>query len=525
MNRKEFLKIGGGATLATMLGGWPVSTYANNPLLDLIAKSAQSTGRVLVLIQLNGGNDGLNTVIPLDRYSVLSAKRANILIPQDKVLTLGAAGSATGLHPAMTKIRDMYAAGNVNIIQGVSYPNPDLSHFRATDIWLTGSSSNQYLDTGWLGRYLSETYSGYPTGYPNTSMPDPLAIQIGSGVSAVCQGPGSNVAMAISDINNFYNIVNSTVDPAPNTPAGHELTFIRYVIQQTQAYTNVIKTAAQKANNLSTLYPSGNSLSDQLKIVARLIAGGLQTPLYVVSMGGFDTHASQADATDHTIGTHATLLKRLSEAVNAFFDDCKLLKTDEKVAAMTFSEFGRRIVSNGSGGTDHGTAAPVFAFGNLVNPGVIGSSPVISSTATASDNLAMQMDYRQVYAAVLSDWFMVDPSLMTKVLLQNFQTIPPVFRKAGVTGLFEDARNEALFQNYPNPVVSTTTIEFYSDGNDLSLLLLDSQGRLVSTLANGIHPEGKHTLIFNRAGYSPGLYFYKLINGNTKATRKMVVAN
>ena len=524
MKREEFLRIGG-ATLATMVGGWPVSTYANNPLLDIIARSAQSSGRVLVLIQLNGGNDGLNTVIPLDQYSVLSAKRANILIPQEKVLTLSGSGKATGLHPSMAKVRDMYESGNVNIIQGVSYPNPNLSHFRATDIWLTGSSSNQYLDSGWLGRYLSETYSGYPTGYPNTSMADPLAIQIGSGVSAVCQGPNGNVGMAISDINNFYNILNSTVDPAPNTPAGHELTFIRYVIQQTQAYTGVIRTAAQSANNLSVLYPTGNSLSDQLKIVARLIAGGLQTPLYVVSMGSFDTHASQTDATDHTIGNHATLLQKLSEAVGAFFDDCKLLKTNQRVAAMTFSEFGRRIVSNGSGGTDHGTSAPVFAFGNPVNPGIIGSNPVVPANATAGDNLAMQVDFRSLYASVLSDWFEVDPSVMSKVLLQNFPTIPPVFRKSTVTGLFEDRNNERLAQNYPNPVHSTTTIEFYSDGTDLSLLILDSQGRLVNTLADGIHDEGKHTVVFNRAGLSPGLYFYRLINGNTKATRKMLVVD
>lgn len=525
MKRDEFLKISGGATLATMLGGWPVSTYAANPLLDIIARSAQSSGRVMVLIQLNGGNDGLNTVIPLDQYSVLSTKRANILVPQASVLSLSNTGKATGLHPAMSKIRNMYEAGFVNIIQGVSYPNPDLSHFRATDIWLTGAASNQYLDTGWLGRYLSETYSGFPTGYPNTSMPDPLAIQIGTGVSTVCQGPKGGMGMAISDINSFYNIINSTVDPAPNTPAGHELTFIRYVAQQTQQYTGVIKSAAQKANNISALYLDGNTLSTQLKIVARLIAGGLQTPLYVVSMGGFDTYASQTDATDHTLGTHATLLQRLSEAVNAFFDDCKLLSVDKRVAAMTFSEFGRRIVSNGSGGTDHGTSAPVMAFGYSVNPGIIGNNPVISASASSNDNLAMQLDYRSLYSSVLSDWFELDPSLMANVMLQNFQNTPPVFRKSNITAIAENRNDEALGQNYPNPVRNTTTIEFYSDGTDAMILLLDSQGRLVDTLAKGVYAEGKHTVVFNRTGVSSGNYFYRLINGNTKSTRKMLIVD
>ena len=142
----------------------------------------------------------------------------------------------------------MYNNGLVNIVQGVSYPNPNFSHFRATDIWNSASDSNQYLNTGWLGRYLDNTYTGYPVGYPNTSMPDPLAIQIGTGVSPVLQGPQVSMGMAISDINSFYNIVNGTVDPAPATPAGHELTFIRYISQQTQTLHPVIQTAANNCH-------------------------------------------------------------------------------------------------------------------------------------------------------------------------------------------------------------------------------------------------------------------------------------
>ncbi len=250
MKRRDFLRLGGGASLAFMINGTPVSTFANTPLLQLLARQSAASGRVLVLIQLNGGNDGLNTVIPLDRYSELSAARSNILIPQSKVLSLTAT-SNTGLNPAMAGIRSMYNNGLVSITQGVSYPNPNFSHFRATDIWNSGSDANQYLNTGWLGRYLGQNYSGYPGGYPNSTMPDPLAIQIGSGVSPVLQGPQVSMGMAISDINSFYNIVNGTVDPAPATPAGHELTFIRYISQQTQTYTSVIQTAANNATTIS----------------------------------------------------------------------------------------------------------------------------------------------------------------------------------------------------------------------------------------------------------------------------------
>lgn len=525
MQRRDFFKLGGGAGLAFLINGLPVSTYGETPLLQLLARGAATTGRVLVLIQLNGGNDGLNTIIPLDQYAALSAARSNILIPQNKVLALTGT-NLTGLNPAMTGIRGLYDNGLVNIVQGVGYPNPSFSHFRATDIWNTASDANQYLNTGWLGRYLAETHTGFPSGYPNSAMPDPLAIQIGTGVSPVVNGPNVSMGMAISDINSFYNIVNGTVNPAPNTPAGHELTFIRYISQQTQQYTSVIQTAAGNATNLSAQYPAtGNSLSDQLKIVARLIAGGLQTPVYVVSMGSFDTHATQVDANDHTIGTHAGLLGQLSTAVTAFYDDLKLLNVDDRVAAMTFSEFGRRILSNASGGTDHGTSEPIMVFGPGVNPGFIGSNPVIPASVTVNDNLAMQHDYRDVYAAVLSDWFGVSPQILSNVLLQQFNILP-IFKKTTQTGI-ENAvvsgSDDVLGQNYPNPVTRSTTITFATTGGATSIQLFDATGRLVRTLTQQEYPRGTHQITMDRGALAPGNYFYRLTSGNLQASKKMLV--
>ncbi len=524
MKRREFFRLGGGASLAFLINGLPISTYGESPLLQLLAKQAAATGRVLVLIQLNGGNDGLNTVIPIDRYSELSNARSNILIPQGKVLSLNGT-LTTGLNPAMASIRDMYNNGLVSITQGVSYPNPNFSHFRATDIWNSGSDSNQYLNTGWLGRYLGQNYSGYPSGYPNATMPDPLAIQIGTGVSPVVQGPQVSMGMAISDINSFYNIVNGTVDPAPATPAGHELTFIRYISQQTQTYTSVIQNAANNSSTLSSRYAaSGNSLSDQLKIVARLIKGGLQTPVYVVSMGSFDTHSVQVDPADHTIGGHATLLGQLSSAVDAFYDDLKLMGVDNRVAAMTFSEFGRRIMSNASGGTDHGTAEPVMVFGPGVNPGVIGSSPVIPANVTVNDNLAMQNDYRSIYASVLSDWFGVSPTVLSNVMLASYPILPIFKKSAGVDETTVAGSGELLGECYPNPVRGGTTITFSATGNSpTAIQLFDVNGRLVRTLAQGTYQRGQHQLTIDCGGLAAGNYFYRLTSGGESATRKMVV--
>lgn len=525
MNRRKFFKLGGGASLAFLINGLPISTFASHPLLEVLAKQAQQNGRVIILIQMNGGNDGLNTVIPLDQYSSLSAARSNILIPQSQVLSLQGT-VATGLHPAMTGIRDMFDNGLVNITQGVSYPDPNFSHFRATDIWMTASNSTQVLNSGWLGRYLDEEFPGYPVGYPSSTMPDPLAIQIGTGVSTALQGPNMTMGMAISDINSFYNIVNNTVDPAPATPAGHELTFIRFIAQQTQQYTGVLQAAAANATNLSTQYPAaGNDLADQLKIVARLIVGGLKTPVYVVSTGGYDTHSAQTDATNTATGTHAALLSKLSVAVSAFFDDCAQLGISNRVAAMTMSEFGRRIKSNGSGGTDHGSGAPVMVFGEGVNPGFIGTNPVIPSSVSSSENVAMQNDFRGIYAAVLADWFGLNATAMNDVLLQSFSILPVFKQSAGVhsTATAAGGVNEALGQNFPNPVSRSTSFEFRSEGGQVNIQLFDGQGRLIRVLHHGEAARGTHRVEVDRGGLASGHYFYRLTEGRTVATRKMVM--
>ncbi len=525
MKRRDFLKVGQAATLAYMINGNPIHAYASNPLLELLAKQTAANGRVMVMIQLSGGNDGLNTVIPIDKYSALSNARGNILIPQSKVLSL-ANTTATGLHPAMAGVRDMYNNGLVNIVQGVGYPDPNFSHFRATDIWMSGSDSNQYINTGWIGRFLDEQYPNFPNGYPNPTMPDPLAIQIGSGVSSMLQGTNVNMGHAISSIDSFYNIVNGVVDPAPNTPAGHELTFIRYIKQQTETYTKAIQAAAQKATNQSSLWPTtANRLADQLKIVARLIAGGLKTPIYVVNLGGFDTHSQQTDNVDTTLGNHANLLGDISEAVNAFFDDCAILKTDDRVAAMTFSEFGRRIKANASGGTDHGTTAPVMVFGKEVNPGLIGSNPSIPANAAVGDNLALQHDYRTVYAAVLADWFQLDVATMDKILMKNY-FIQPIFKKTNnVDETTTYGSDDMLGQNFPNPFSRSTTITFGSEGGMTTIQLFDVSGRLVKTVLDQPMEKGKHSVTINRNGLPAGTYFYKLTNGKNKSTKRLIAVD
>jgi uncharacterized protein (DUF1501 family) len=521
MKRRQFLRAASATLLPVALNGMPVKVLAESKLLQWISAANSNKGRVLVLIQLNGGNDGLNTLIPLDQYSNLSKARSNVLLPESKVLKMTGT-EITGLHPSMTGLRNMYDYGLVSVIQDAGYPQPDFSHFRSTDIWMSGSSSDQYLQSGWIGRMLDKQYPDFPDNYPNAEMPDPLAIQIGSGISLSLLGPHGSTGMAVSDPNQIYQMLSGTTDPTPATPAGHELTYIRLVAQQTEAYSIAVKEAAAKAQNLSPHYPANNNLAEQLKLVARLVAGGLKTPVYVVSMGGFDTHASQVDTSDTTRGFHANLLQQLSEAISAFQDDCSRLGVADRVCGMTFSEFGRRIRSNASNGTDHGTAAPQFVFGTKVNPGIIGHNPIIPDNTRNNDNLPMQYDYRQIYSTVLKDWFgLGEDTIQQDVLFSDFAELP-IFK--GNLSLPQQELEKLLqLECYPNPAREATHIRFTSLGTHCEVRLYDNKGRMITVIHSGKEPAGKVNVRYKTEQLRAGLYYVQLITPTGRITKTLLV--
>jgi uncharacterized protein (DUF1501 family) len=523
MKRRNFLKYSGAAAAwaSFQLKGFSINPVAQLPFMHALANGENANNRVLVLIQLIGGNDGLNTFIPLDQYGNLANARSSILIPENNVLKLDGT-LANGLHPVMTHLRDMYNDGLVSVVQNVGYPNQDYSHFRSTDIWMSASDSDQLLETGWAGRYLQNQHPAFPDGYPSPDNPDPLAIQIGSIIPLALMGNTAPMGMAITDPTVFYQFVNDIVEPAPNTPYGDELKFIRLVSQQAQVYYQSIKDAADVGQNLSTMYPASgqNYLADQLRIVAQLISGGLNTPIYIVTLDGFDTHSEQVDGTfGNAEGLHANLLRTVSEAVGAFQDDLKLLGVDERVAGMTFSEFGRTIASNASLGTDHGAAAPLFVFGKNVIPGIIGDNPQIPNNPFLSDDLPMQHDFRSVYASALQDWFgIANP----ESILNNQFPILPIFKAASSgTTILEASRIEA--SNYPNPFHHATTFTFTTDGGQVAIHLMDVSGRVLQTIVEGTYPAGTHRVTFSRSDLKPGNYFYSVKVNGAMVTKKLLV--
>lgn len=523
MNRRNFIS-GMFPTLMapSVINGFSVRPVSPSPYLDALLGYATETDHVLVVIQMNGGNDGLNMVIPRNNYSAYFNARTNIAIPESKILALNGKAE-TGLHPSMTGMQSLYNDGKLAIVQAVGYPNPNFSHFRATDIWMSATDSNVVATSGWGGRYLSEEYPNYPTGYPNSAMPDPLAIQIGSVTSLMLQGPAFNMGMSITNPTSFYNLVNGIQDPAPPGNAGKELTYIRTVAQQTQQYATVIKDAAAKVV-VQNPYPTGNTLGDQLKIVARLIKGGLKTRVYMCSIGGFDTHSLQVVASDTTTGTHANLMKQLSDAVKAFMDDLKFLQIEDRVMGMTFSEFGRRIKSNSSVGTDHGAAAPLFVFGSKVSPGVLGVNPTIPTNVTVNDNIPYQYDFRSVYGTLLQNWFCAGTTTVQTVLFRNFQSLPLVQSAACTTGLddLNQTAGETLIVSYPNPFHASTKISFKTTGGHVLIQVLDNQGRLIANLVDKEYLQGKYEIQFNGETLIPGVYYLRFQNGPLQQVKSML---
>ena len=528
MKRRDFIRstAPAGIVFPALINGFTFKAFAESPLVSALTQAATETDHVLVIIQLNGGNDGLNMVIPLDQYDNLANARANIILPKNKILKLNGT-SFTGLHPSMSGLQTLFNQEKLQIIQSVGYPQPNFSHFRATDIWLSASDSNQTLNSGWAGRYLNEEFSNYPMGFPNSIMPDPLAIQIGSFVSPAMQGPAVNMGMAIADPVNFYNLINGIQGAAPNTRGGKELTYVRQIAQQTQQYASVIKTAAAKVTKQFSGYPTGNTLADQLKIVSRLIAGGLKTRIYMVSMGGFDTHAQQVNTNAKETGTHANLLLKVSEGVKAFMDDLNFLGSSKRVIGMTFSEFGRRIKSNGSTGTDHGAAAPLFVFGHYAQNDIIGKSPVINISTNTGDNVPMQYDFRSVYASILQQWFCVPNSTLENVMLKNFQNLSIIKKTAPCMSTSPEVINinsgKNLISNYPNPFQTSTTIKYESFGGHTLVQVFNTEGRLIKTLVDMELGAGDHKVSFENEGYLPGVYYARLQNNAIQQIRTMLL--
>ncbi len=476
--------------------------------------SKNAEDRVLILIQLNGGNDGLNTIIPIDQYDNLMIQRPNIILPENQILSLT---SSVGIHPIMTGMKNMFDNGKLTVVQNVGYPEQNRSHFRSMDIWTSGSLDSQQTN-GWLGRYFDSENGNFPEGYPNTNFPDPFAISLGSELSTTCQGLMGNFSHAVSDPFNAFNLLETSVSN-DGTYYGSHIEFIATILNQTNEYGNQISVAANSGNSLSTLYDPTNSIAVKLKQIAQMISGGLKTKVYILNINGFDTHDSQVSQTNTSEGEHTNLLKKLSDAVAAFQHDLQLLGLEERVAGMTFSEFGRQIASNGSFGTDHGDAAPLFLFGKCINSGIIGPNPQISNQINPQAGVTMQIDFRDVYASILKDWFEVPVSSIQN-LFEHTISFVQVLSGCSV-GLNEEETAELKNIVFPNPTPSNCTLKINTLDERVEVLIYDLNGQIVKEIGSNNLIAGLHLIPCETNDLSPGSYLIQVLKNSGNLSLKL----
>ncbi len=410
-SRRSFLQaLGIAGSGSMMLGSNMLTASAPSPLSAAIANA--DTDNILILIRLSGGNDGLSTVIPIEQYDLYANARPNIYIPESKVLKLT---DEFGVPSYMNALEPMWGEGQFKAVHGVGYENQSLSHFTGSDIYAntdlttTGFSG---LNTGWMGRYFENIYPDYLVNPPAS----PAAIQIGNFGSLVFQGEETNYAFVTSNIDQLEEIaetgVQYSLDPALFNECmyGDQLRFLRGVANTTYEYSGLIHEAYERGQN--QVQYQDNGFARQLALLARLIKGNLGTKVYMISMGGFDTHGNQPLA-------HERLMSNLSIAINNFYEDIAFTQQDDKVLSMTFSEFGRRIFENGSNGTDHGKAAPTLFFGSGLNGSAfVGEHPSLENP-NGRGNLEYTMDFRDLYATVLAEWLCVPIPLVEQHLLDH----------------------------------------------------------------------------------------------------------
>ncbi|HQW04582.1 MAG: DUF1501 domain-containing protein [Flavobacteriales bacterium] len=523
MNRRHFIR----SASAVTVGGMAVRGLSS-PLLTPLMGSTEED-RVLVIIQLVGGNDGLNTVIPISAYGQLSSLRPEVLIQQSSVLPLSGL-TGTGFHPSMGGMQQLWNDDKLAIVQGVGYPSPNFSHFRSADIYETGSDSDQILSSGWAGRYLNLEYPNYPVGFPNGDVPDPLAIRVDGSVGIGLQNMGVSMGVAINNTNDPLNLTgNIYIDPVTADCKGDKLALVRTVQRQTDQYGDVIEAAAGSSCTHSNLYPTTGTaavrLANALKIVSQLICGGLKTKIYWVSIGGFDHHANQVQGSNHNAGNHATLLQALSDNIRAFQHDMELMGLEDRVLGMTYSEFGRRIKSNASLGTDHGSSQPMFLFGTNVLPGMLGTNPVIPANTTTATNLAMQYDFRSVYASILKDWFCLSQGDIDTVLLQTYQPLNLLNPANCISTSIHEANQQAgdeLLSAYPNPFTERTTLQYTTLGGPTMIQVFDGTGHLLQTVLNREMAAGTYKVDVDLGEHAHGVYYARLQNGSNQQVRNLL---
>ncbi|MDA8904621.1 DUF1501 domain-containing protein [Flavobacteriaceae bacterium] len=492
MKRRNFIKLTSTASAISLLPS-QVTASLN------IAKSfldCTISNRKLVLINLAGGNDGLNTIIPLNYYDIYSNLRPNLKIPNSGInsyINLDETLDETqqiGLHPSLTGIKNLYDNDLLRIIQSVGYPSQNKSHFASTDIYSTANDGNSWdngNNSGWIGRFMESYYAGLmQNSYP-------LGVEIGSKSNSLGfhgeNEHGLSVNINGQDPSGFYSLISGMAgNPPENIPIsdyGHELEYIIQTDALSNMYSEAISNSFNNGQN-AVSYPD-TDISNQLKTVARLISGGLESKVYMVKLAGFDTHFGQNQGSNDILGDHNDLLTKLSSSVAAFMDDLSAMNLKNDVVGLTYSEFGRKAAENGSLGTDHGEIAPMFVFGAPVKGGVSGFNPDLNEAS--QDNgyqiQTVQYDYRDTLGTLLQDYLGADNLALDATFFNN--TLNQSFSETKIDNLIKDEFSVAT-NCYSNSLTSN------DDKNKIFYVINPVYNDLIIKTKNQVYSSFKYEL-------------------------------
>ncbi|WP_194766076.1 DUF1501 domain-containing protein [Tamlana sp. I1] len=540
MQRRQFIKL---STAASAMALTPFELQAALKSFMPYANCPDISNRKLVLINLAGANDGLNTVVPLNQYDVYSNLRPTIKVPitgPNKYIGLDSTlpdNQQIGLNPALTGLKSIYDKGWLRIMQSVGYPSQNKSHFKSTDLYLTGNDGNSLLngsDTGWMGRFM-ELY------YPNLIVESfPIAVEIGSIKTSLGfhaeEAHGLSLNISGQDPEGYYSIVNGLggLPPLniPDSDYGKQLEYLTNTDALSNTYGKSISQAFQAGQN-DISYPDSD-LSNQLKTVARLISGDLGTKIYMVRISGFDTHNQQVEGVGEAIGKHYSLLTDLAEGMEAFINDLNSQNLADDVVGLTFSEFGRKAAENGSLGTDHGEIAPMFVFGKPVSGGVSGTNPDLTE-ATSSNNFqiqTVQYDYRQTFATLLQNYLGADDSIIDSTFFNH--TLNDSFVNLRIEELLKSefdiskgcipTKEEKFSENknwlvYPNPFRDIVNISGINHPETVSFRVYNASGVMLLSKTETLQ-DGKVSL--NLGHFSSGVYLFEIYSSSKKEIHKVI---
>ena len=545
MERRTFVKRLTAASAGSwMIAGNPINLLAGNSPLKQLAASA-TNDNVLVFVQLHGGNDGLNTLIPISQYSEYYQLRPNLAINQTgkrAYIDIDASlpdEQRAGLHPDMIGFKTLYDQGKGTVVQNVGYEHMNLSHFRGRDIVFMGGGSDDNFGSGWMGRFLDYEYPGYPNDYPNESMPDPIGLEFSGNMSlSFHRENGIPIGFNIQNPEQFYNLINNVgVEPPiafPESHAGDELRYLMEFEKKSNQYAGRLKEVYDAGSNALTVdYPStyplsaperfiSNPLTGQLRLIARLLKGGIKTRIFLCRMGLFDTHAGQVESYDSSLGGHAALLYHLSASIKAFQDDLAALGLEDRVLTMTFTEFGRRAQANKSFGTDHGMSTPVFLFGKKLKGGVLGQNPSLKPEDMINGNTVPTTDYRQIYTSVVQDWFGASDEALKATYFYEFKD-KKLDLIEGVSSLRASAIRSGEVKLFPNPTSDVLNISFYVENTgSYGVYVIDSAGKRRRTLFEGSQQAGSMEVRTSVTDLPKGMYWVQIIGKDARANAEFI---